>query len=211
MSHGFELEGAPAPQAAALPGLPGAFERGMGALNRLIMMLGGIALIAASLVLTYSVVVRYILKIPTDWQDETAVFLLIGATFLCSASVQARRGHVGIEAFATLLSPAANRVRLMLVDIMSVAFCAFFAWKSWTLLHEAWVDDQHSTSSWGPPLWVPYLLMASGMTLLSAQILLQIVADFLRREVPSLETDGLGGAGPLTPETPVDARPEVRP
>ena len=211
MSHGFELEGAPAPQAAALPGLPGALERGMGALNRLIMTVGGVALIAASLVLTYSVVVRYILKIPTDWQDETAVFLLIGATFLCSASVQARRGHVGIEAFATLLSPGTNRIRLMLVDTLSVMFCAFFAWKSWTLLHEAWVDDQHSTSSWGPPLWVPYLLMASGMTLLSAQILLQIVADFARREVPSLETDGLGGAGPLTPETPVDARPEVRP
>ena len=210
MSHGFEIEGAPVRHAAALPGVPGALERGMGALNRLIMTLGGIALIAASLVLTYSVVVRYILKIPTDWQDETAVFLLIGATFLCSASVQARRGHVGIEAFATLLSPTANRLRLLLVDIMSVAFCTFFAWKSWTLLHEAWVDDQHSTSSWGPPLWVPYLLMASGMTLLSAQILLQIIADLARRQVPSMETDGLGGAGPLTPERAAP-RPEVHP
>jgi TRAP-type C4-dicarboxylate transport system permease small subunit len=211
VSHGFEIEGAPVGQPTALPGIPGALERGMGALNRLIMAVGGVALIGAALVLTYSVVVRYILKIPTDWQDETAVFLLIGATFLCAASVQARRGHIGIEAFATLLSPATNRIRLLVVDILSLAFCAFFAWKSWTLLHEAWVDDQHSTSSWGPPLWVPYLLMASGMTLLSAQILVQIVADFARREVPSLETDGLGGAGPLTPETPVDARPEVRP
>jgi TRAP-type C4-dicarboxylate transport system permease small subunit len=209
VSHGFEIEGAPAGQAPALPGIPGALERGMAALNRLIMAIGGVALIGAALVLTYSVVVRYVLKIATDWQDETAVFLLIGATFLCAASVQARRGHVGIEAFATLLSPATNRVRLLVVDVMSLAFCAFFAWKSWTLLHEAWVDDQHSTSSWGPPLWVPYLLMASGMTLLSVQILLQIVADLARRQVPSTETDGLGGAGPLTPE-PVEARREVR-
>jgi TRAP-type C4-dicarboxylate transport system permease small subunit len=210
VSHGFELEGAPVRQAPALPGIPGALERGMGALNRLIMAVGGVALIGAALVLTYSVVVRYILKIPTDWQDETAVFLLIGATFLCSASVQARRGHVGIEAFASLLSPATNRIRLLLVDALSVAFCAFFAWKSWTLLHEAWVDDQHSTSSWGPPLWIPYLLMASGMTLLSVQILLQIVSDIARRQVPSIETDGLGGAGPLTPE-PAASRREIRP
>ena len=210
MSHGFEIEGAPAGQAPALPGIPGALERGMAALNRLIMAIGGVALIGAALVLTYSVVVRYVLKIATDWQDETAVFLLIGATFLCAVSVQARRGHVGIEAFATLLSPATNRVRLLVVDVMSLAFCAFFAWKSWTLLHEAWVDDQHSTSSWGPPLWVPYLLMASGMTLLSAQILLQIIADLARRQVPSMETDGLGGAGPLTPERAAP-RPEVHP
>ena len=180
MSHGFELAEAPGTQAPALPGPAGALERAMALVNRLVMVLGGVALVAASLVLTYSVVVRYILKIPTDWQDETAVFLIVGAVFLSAAAVQARRGHVGIEAIATLLSPAANRIRLFVVDIMTVLFCAFFAWKSWTLLHEAWVDDQHSTSSWGPPLWIPYLLMAAGMTLLSLQVVLQIVHGFAR-------------------------------
>jgi TRAP-type C4-dicarboxylate transport system permease small subunit len=210
VSHGYEVETAPSGPPPALPGVVGALERALRALNHLIMTVGGVALVAAALVLTYSVVVRYILKIPTDWQDETAVFLLIGATFLCSATVQARRGHVGIEAFATLLSPTANRARLLVVDVMSFLFCLFFAWKSWTLLHEAWVDDQHSTSSWGPPLWIPYCLMASGMTLLSVQIALQIAGDLARRQVPSTETDGLGGAGPLTPE-PAASRPEIRP
>jgi hypothetical protein len=35
-----------------------------------------VALIAADLVLTYSVIVRYFLKISTDWQDEMSVFLI---------------------------------------------------------------------------------------------------------------------------------------
>ena len=65
---------------------------------------GMLALLAASLVLTSSVVTRYLFKASTDWQDETAVFLLVGATFLCGAFVQSIRGHVGIEALSTLLS-----------------------------------------------------------------------------------------------------------
>ena len=60
-----------------------------------------VALLAASLVLTSSVLTRYFLKASTDWQDETAVFLLVGATFLCGAFVQSIRGHIGIEAVAT--------------------------------------------------------------------------------------------------------------
>ncbi len=84
------------------------------------------------------------------------------------------RGHIGIEAFVGLLSPTVNRVRLWLVDVVSFLFCTFFAWKSWRLAHEAWVDGQVSNSMWSPPLAIPYVLMATGMTLLCVQILLQI-------------------------------------
>lgn len=144
--------------------------------NRMMVVLGMLALLAAAVVLTYSVVSRYIMKSSTDWQDEAAVFSLVGATFLCSAFVQALRGHVGIEAIAGLLPRSINRLRLLLVDLLSVAFCGFFAWKSWTLFHEAWVEHHTTSSSWAPPLAIPYGLMAAGMTLLSLQILIQISA-----------------------------------
>src|SRR5262249_15421532 len=128
---------------------------------------------------------RYFLKISTDWQDEMSVFLIIGAVFMSSAAIQARRGHVAIEAISSMLPPAVNRVRLLIVDIMSLLFCGFFAWKSWTLLEEAWVENFHSGSTWGPPLWVPYSLMTFGMMLLTVQILLQVADALLRRRMPS--------------------------
>jgi TRAP-type C4-dicarboxylate transport system permease small subunit len=144
--------------------------------NRAIVTLGMLALLIASFVLTYSVFSRYLMKASTDWQDEASVFLLVGATFLCSAFVQALRGHVGIEFLNDVLPPAVNRLRLGLVDLACTAFCAFFAWKSWTLLHEAWVDGQTTSSSWAPPLWIPYGLMSLGMSLLTLQLLLQFIA-----------------------------------
>ena len=162
--------------AASLP------DRILARVNQGIVLLSSVALVAAAFVLTYSVASRYFFHFSTDWQDELSVFLIVGAVFMSSAAIQQRRGHVGIEAVASLLSPVANRVRQLLVDIASVAFCSFFAWKSWILLEEAWIDNFHSGSTWGPPLWIPYMLMTVGMTLLSIQLLLQIIGYFRRHD-----------------------------
>ena len=151
-------------------------DRVLAAINRVIVVLSSIALVLAGFVLTYSVVVRYFLKYSTDWQDDTSVFLIVGAVFMSAAAIQAQRGHIGIEAIVGLLPNRVNQVRIILVDAASLAFCAFFAWKSVALLHEAIVEDYHSTSTWAPPLWIPYSLMTAGMILLSMQLLLQVIA-----------------------------------
>jgi TRAP-type C4-dicarboxylate transport system permease small subunit len=163
------------PRTAASNPLVAAVERGLDVCNVLIVAVAGLALIAACGILSYSVLSRALFHSANYWQDEAAVFLLVGATFMTAAYVQVQRGHIGIEAFVGLLSPMANSIRLWLVDVASFLFCAFFAWKSWTLTHEAWADGQVSNSMWSPPLAIPYALMAIGMTLLCVQILLQIV------------------------------------
>jgi TRAP-type C4-dicarboxylate transport system permease small subunit len=155
--------------------LVAALERGLALCNNIIVVIAAVALISACAILSYSVLGRALFHSPNYWQDEAAVFLLVGATFMTSAYVQQQRGHIGIEAFVGLLSPRVNRIRLWVVDVASFLFCAFFAWKSWTLAHEAWVDGQVSNSMWSPPLAIPYGLMATGMTLLCVQILLQII------------------------------------
>lgn len=165
--------------AATTTGLVAALERGLAFCNNIIVVFAAIALIAACVILSYSVLGRALFHSPNYWQDEAAVFLLVGATFMTAAYVQGQRGHIGIEAFVGLLSPMVNRVRLWLVDVASLLFCAFFAWKSWTLAHEAFVDGQVSNSMWSPPLAIPYGLMACGMTLLCVQILLQITIPLL--------------------------------
>jgi len=174
MSHGYDprLPGPNGPAAGVL----GALDRAMSLVNRSLLVPCMLALLAAAGILSYSVFARYFFKIATDWQDEAAVFLLVGATFLSGAYLQSVRGHIGIEAVSGLLPPAVNRWRLIAVDAISAAFCLFFSWKSWTLLHEAWSEGQTTSSSWSPPLWIPYSLMAVGMSLVALQLLLHLAA-----------------------------------
>jgi TRAP-type C4-dicarboxylate transport system permease small subunit len=163
--------GAPVEELAA-PGRLASLARGLATLNRAILMVSMAALVLAALILSTGVVLRYFFQTATDWQDEAAVFLLVGATFLCGAHVQSLGGHVAIDALSGVLSARVNHLRRLLVDAVSAAFCAFFAWKSWTLCHEAWAEKQTTSSTWAPPLWIPYSLMAAGMTLLTLQLAL---------------------------------------
>jgi TRAP-type C4-dicarboxylate transport system permease small subunit len=179
MSHGLDHVESKAKTAPG-EGAVSLAEHLLAKVNYYIVIASSVALVAAAFVLTYSVIVRYFLYYSTYWQDELSVFLIVGAVFLSTAAVQAERGHVGIEAVAAILPPHVNRVRQVLVDIASFLFCAFFSWKSWTLLEEAWIDGFRSGSTWGPPLWIPYSLMLSGMLLLSLQLLLQVTGALRR-------------------------------
>ncbi|EIJ47907.1 TRAP-type C4-dicarboxylate transport system small permease [Herbaspirillum sp. GW103] len=190
MSHGFEMPGAavarPAVPASAPVAWLAAFLQGY---HRVAVFLGMIALLVTSCILTYSVVVRYFFHQPTDWQDEASVFMLVGVIFLCSGYVQSLRGHIGIEALAGMLSPLANKVRMFIVDVLSFLFCAFFTWKSWTLFHEAWAEGQTTSSTFAPPLWIPYSLMALGMTMLTLQLLVQVLTR-ITGTVPAAQSGG---------------------
>ena len=145
----------------------------MSIVNNVAAAASAIAIGIAGCVLTWEATARYLFKIPSDWQDELSIFLLVGATFMSAAWVQERRGHVGIQALAAVLPEGLDRARRLLSDVITLVFCAFFAWKSWSLLIEAVRDGQISGSAWGAPLWIPYGCMALGMSLLALQLLLQ--------------------------------------
>lgn len=158
-------------------GVLGVIQGGLNGINNLMALGSALAIAAAGVVLTWEVAGRYFFSTASDWQDELSTFLLIGATFASAAWIQARRGHVAIDALAAILPPDIDRVRRIVADILSFAFVTFFAWKSITLLLEAIQDGQTTPSSWGPPLWIPYSCMAAGMVLLALQLLLQALGS----------------------------------
>jgi len=136
--------------------------------------LSSIALLIASAVLTGGVVASYLLGRGIAWQDEMEIFLVAGAVFLSAAAVQARRGHVGIQVLGSFMSESARAWLTLLTDALSLIFVAFIAWKSGTLLWEAWTEGQVTQSTWAPPLWIPYGIMTLGLALLACALALQV-------------------------------------
>jgi TRAP-type C4-dicarboxylate transport system permease small subunit len=161
---------------------PTLLERLLTPMNRLASLASTLAIGLAACILTWEATARYLFKIPSDWQDEVTIFLLVGATFMSSAWVQHQRGHVAIQALSSVLNPQIDAFRRWMSDLMSLLFCTFFSWKSWTLLLEAIEDHQISGSAFGAPLWIPYGCMAVGTTLLVLVLLNQVFSAVVKKK-----------------------------
>ncbi|UCB50589.1 MAG: TRAP transporter small permease subunit [Deltaproteobacteria bacterium] len=157
--------------------------------NALTNMTGWIAalcLVAAAIIVTEAVIVRKIFGISTIWQTEASVFLLIFVVFTGAPFVQKNEHHLNVDLVVIHLSPKTRDLTIIVVSIISCILTGVLAWYAWPMWWEAVVNNEHSESLWGPPLWIPYLFLPLGMTVLFLQYVIYIrnkIVSFKRGEI----------------------------
>jgi TRAP-type C4-dicarboxylate transport system permease small subunit len=133
-----------------------------------------LCLVGAALIVTEAVIVRKLLGISTIWQIEASVFLLIFTVFVGAPFVQKNEHHLNVDLVIIHLSPRTREITLIVVSIISCILTAILAWYAWPMWWETVVQNEHSESLWGPPLWIPFLFLPLGMTLLFLQYIVFI-------------------------------------
>ena len=145
--------------------------------------IAALSLVAAAVIVTEGVVVRKLFGISTIWQIEASVYLLIFTVFSGAAFVQKNEHHLNVDLVIIHLSPKTREITLIIVSIISCMIAAVLAWYAWPMWWETVVNNEHSESLWGPPLWVPYFFLPLGMTLLFLQYIL-----FIRKKIIALRS-----------------------
>jgi len=133
-----------------------------------------LCLVAAALIVTEAVIVRKLMGISTIWQIEASVFLLIFTVFVGAPFVQKNEHHLNVDLVIIHLSPRTRELTLIVVSIISCILTAILAWYAWPMWWETVIYNEHSESLWGPPLWIPFLFLPLGMTLLFMQYIVFI-------------------------------------
>ena len=136
--------------------------------------IAALCLVAAAFIVTEAVIVRKLLGISTIWQIEASVFLLIFTVFAGAPFVQRNEHHLNVDLVIIHLSPRTREITLITVSIISCLLTALLAWYAWPMWWETVVHNEHSESLWGPPLWIPYLFLPLGMTILFLQYVVYI-------------------------------------
>ena len=145
------------------------FEGWIDTVSKITGYVGAFCVLAAALIVTEGVIVRKVFGWSTTWQIEMSIFLLIYACFVGAAHAQIEEKHLNVDLLIIHLPPRAREILLIVVAVLSMTMCAIMAYYAWPMWWESLILKEHSESLWGPPLWIPYLFLPLGMTLLTLQ------------------------------------------
>lgn len=137
-----------------------------------VLSAGMIALSVA--VICHMVFVRAVLGGSSIWQTEFVTFCLIAATFLGAPYIQLTRGHVNVDVLPLMSGPRTRRALFLVGTVIALVFCGVFLQAAVPWWHDVWTSGATTSSIWRVRLWIPYLSVPVGMTILC----LQLMADF---------------------------------
>jgi TRAP-type C4-dicarboxylate transport system permease small subunit len=130
------------------------------------------------------VFVRAVLNQSSIWQTEFVMYLLVAATFIGAPYILLTRGHVAVDVVPLMVRPRARRGLHLVGSLIALGFCGLFLYASVPWWWETWVSDQTTSSMWRARLWIPYLAVPVGLTVLCLQYLAEMWLVYTDRDHP---------------------------
>jgi TRAP-type C4-dicarboxylate transport system permease small subunit len=98
-------------------------------LNNTMAWIGAALVIFMMLAISYSVMTRYLLNKPVAWIVEISSYLMLYITFLGTAWLLRRDGHVEIDLFTSHLNPKKKAIFKAVTSLGGAAVGFILAWK----------------------------------------------------------------------------------
>jgi TRAP-type C4-dicarboxylate transport system permease small subunit len=96
--------------------------KGIDQINKLLVYLVALILIAMSVVISFQVFSRFTLSNSLEWSEELSRYLMIWLVFLGTAVALRKKSLIGVEALSERLGFKAERALKTVVHIISVIF-----------------------------------------------------------------------------------------
>jgi C4-dicarboxylate transporter DctM subunit len=133
-------------------------------------------LLASALVLSmYSVIARYVLHLPLDWSDETAVWAIVWCTFLGFSALIKIDEHIRVDVLLLRLSEKRQNILHFYNTLIGLAFIVVTVWGGFVTVEEAQIKKVVSESALRIPMYIPYLIVPGGGILLGLRLIERLV------------------------------------
>ena len=131
--------------------------------------LSAIALVLATLAMTYGVALRYFFGKPTVWQTEVSVYLLVFVTFVGAAYGLKHHAHVGVDLLVDRLPPRPQLALRLITGLLALFVVGAVIWTSYGTWWEAAEGGFRSPTALRAPLAIVYAILPLGMLLVALQ------------------------------------------
>lgn len=151
-------------------------ERVVTQTSYLLAQLAVLSTLLLTVVVTYSVIMRYVFNASQDWTDELASYCLLWMVFFGLAYTLNVDAHIRIDFFTAMLRPAERYYLEIAVWAIGVLFAALLFLGCFSAVENFIRRNTYSTAGLDIPLYWPALPLLVG----SALFLLAMVARLLR-------------------------------
>jgi TRAP-type C4-dicarboxylate transport system permease small subunit len=132
-------------------------------------VLGVAALLAAFVVMSIQIFLRYVLNDSLIWSEEAARYLLIAIAFLGCATGCRKACHIRIDVIDLVLPPRSRRTLLLAVDAIVLFYVAYVAWLAIEIIP---ILGRQPSTAMRMPMWIAYGVIALGFALAALRIVL---------------------------------------
>jgi TRAP-type C4-dicarboxylate transport system permease small subunit len=128
-----------------------------------------------------AIIFRYGVDRPLIWTEEAQRYLMVWVAFLGSASCIGSGDHMAIDLLSGFLPPWAQRLRRILLLVLTAAYCGILVWKGIPL---AIGNADQSAPATGIPMTYPYLAVGIGGALMLCAALVRIASELAGPPLP---------------------------
>lgn len=147
------------------------FER----LTHLLAWVAGLTVLMMMFHVMIDVIGKYVFSAPFPGTAEiVANYYMIGCVFLPLAWVEASGGSIVVEVIYEKVPLRAQKVMLVLADIVSALYYAILAWFSWTVASHAFRVNESVDGIWRITTWPAKFLLPFGFCLVVVILILRI-------------------------------------
>jgi TRAP-type C4-dicarboxylate transport system permease small subunit len=141
-------------------------ERFMRAWNWTERFLAGLLALTAVLSTFYGVVMRYVFSKSPEWVEEIVIYTVIWAVFLIASTLSEEQGHVGATFVVEQFPLKARRLIEIGTGLLALVFCILIGLWGYQIVQVTYAMDERSLTSIRFPLWIAYLSVPVGATLI---------------------------------------------
>lgn len=148
----------------------------------------GILIVTGLFILFYGVILRYILELPTTWQDEVARIFVVWGVLIGASATLRKNNHIRVDLLYKLFPQRFQRVIDIFANVVTLSFFVFLIVSGAQLVQMRLATGQ--TSLDGTPLWIIYLIIPFTGLLLSGRTIERLIRLFQGK--PESDEDGHG-------------------
>ncbi|PIE67533.1 MAG: hypothetical protein CSA23_03650 [Deltaproteobacteria bacterium] len=148
-----------------------------------------VSLVITVVVIFFQIVSRNFFNHALPWSEELSRYIFVYQVWL-GASIATRKGsHIRVEFIFTMFNGKLKPYAEILSKISWFVFCAFLAYNSCFFVLQS-MKTGNVSAAMGVPMFIPYLSIPIGATVMGLRLLGLIVTEFKAIKSPDLRVAG---------------------